>query len=292
MAYVKESQKSRKLNYSLDSASTTRVYHCVDYTDSQAALTALTSVVPSSIIVGNYTCVLPEFEISPVLDDPQRTIFKASVKWATPDQSSGAGDEPKEPTDDTSFTFSFSSISDVKLYSSSQTSYLADGATSTSEEGINRQHPDATPEGVEVNKGIVTFEAKTVIAAATATDSWFKDRLDQVWTLNNATFRSLPARSVAFTGLSGSRRTDGNWDITYSFEYRPDNAGQTFNTETNGVAKTITTPTSKGWDYVWAAWDKLSTGSGNKTKRVIKSVNIVSDVYPTSDFNNLGMVGV
>ena len=291
MAYVKETQKSRKLNYSADSASTSRVYNCVDYTDSQAALAALTAVVPATITVGNYLCVLPEYEIMPVLDDPSRTIFKATVTWKTPEQSSGAGDEPKEPADDTSFTFSFSSIQDVKLYSGSQTTYTTAGSATGVEDGINRQHPDAMPGGVEINKPIVTFDAKTVISGATATNAWFKDRLDQVWTLNNATFRSLPARSVAFTGLSGSRRTDGNWDITYSFEYRPDNDGQTFNTKTDGTGETITTSSSGGWDYVWSAWDKLSTDAG-KTERVIRAVHVADDIYPTSDFSLLGMVGV
>ncbi len=293
MAYITESQKSRKLNYSADSASTSRVYHLVDYTDSQAALSALTAYVPATITVGNYLCSTPTYEVMPVLDDPDRTIFKASVTWKTP-ESSGGGDEPLEPTDDTSFTFSFSSIQDVKLYSDDQTTYTTVGSSTTAENGINRQHSDAMPAGIEINKPIVTFDAKTVISGATATNAWFKDRLDQVWTLNNATFRSLPARSVAFVGLSGSRRTDGNWDITYSFEYRPDNAGQTFDTETNGTAATITTPDSGGWDYVWAAWDKYSTGTGAdaKTKRVIRTVNIAADIYPTSDFSNLGMVGV
>ncbi len=170
-------------------------------------------------------------------------------------------------------------------------SYVASSEPNPNVTGINQQHSDAMPEGVEINKAIVTIEAKTVISRYTASNAWFKDRLDQVWTLNQSTWRSLPASSAASTSLSGTLTTDGNGDLKYSFANRPDNSGQTFQTESGGTAATITTPDTRGWDYVWSAWDKLALDD-NKTKRVIRSVNIVPDVYPTSDFNQLGMIGV
>lgn len=297
MAYIKETQSSRKLNWESESASTSREFHLVDYVDSQAALTALSNFVPQTILVGNYICATPSYTITPVLDDPERTIFKGVVSWKSPDSDSGGGEDPQEPEDDTSFSFSFASIEDVKLYSSSQTSYTNDKPPSTTlEKGINRQHSDAMPEGMAVNKAIVTITAKTVIAGNVATNDWFKDRLDQVWTLNQSTWRSLPPRSVAFTGLQGDFRSDGNWNITYNFEYRPDNPGQTFETSKDGTPQNITTPATRGWDYVWASWDKFSVedaeAGGKKTERVIRAVHVVNDVYPTSDFGQLGMVGV
>lgn len=298
MAYIKESQSSRKLSYEAEKASTSREYHLVDYADSQAALSALVGYVPQSIVVGNYICVLPKFSISPVLDDPERTVFKGSVSWESPSADSGGGDEPQEPEDDTSFSFSFASMEDVKLYSDNQKTYLPGKPPEANvESGINKQHVDAMPEGMAINKAIVTITAKTVISGNVATNQWFKDRLDQVWTLNESTWRSLPPRSVAFTGLQGDYRSDGNWNITYNFEYRPDNAGYAWETQdSEGTPQTINTPATRGWDYVWAAWDKFSVEDGEegekKTRRVIKSVNIVEDVYPTSDFTQLGMVGV
>ena len=292
--YIQETQSSRKLSFESDKASTSREYLLVDYKDSQEALAALTSYVPPTVQVGNYLCILPKFTVSPMLDDPERTVFKGTVSWATPESE---GEDPQEPEDDTNFSFSFASIEDVKLYSDQQTTYRpGKPASNRVESGINKQHVDAMPEGMSINKAIVTITAKTVIAGNVASNQWFKDRLDQVWTLNASTWRSLPARSVAFTGLQGDLRSDGNWNITYNFEYRPDNAGQTFETESDGKPETITTPATRGWDYVWAAWDKFSVEDGDEgektTKRVIKSVNIVQDVYPTSDFGQLGMVGV
>ncbi len=297
MAYITETQSSRKVSYEAEKASTSREYLLVDYVDSQAALSALVNFVPPTILVGNYICILPKFSVSPMLDDPERTVFKGAVSWESPESSDSGGDEPQEPEDDTSFSFSFASIEDVKLYSEQQQTYRPGKPASPSvESGINKQHVDAIPEGMSINKAIVTITAKTVVAGNVASNQWFKDRLDQVWTLNASTWRSLPARSVAFTGLQGDLRSDGNWNITYNFEYRPDNAGQSFETESDGKPETITTPATRGWDYVWAAWDKFSVEDGDegekKTKRVIKSVNIVQDVYPTSDFGQLGMIGV
>ena len=289
MAYITEDQKSRSLSHSVDSASATRIYNLVDYVDTDAALNALSNYIPVTLLVGNTIVSSPSYAIAPSFSDPNRTLFVGTVTWKSPEKSEAGA--PEQPEDDTSFSFSFSSISDVKLYSDEMASYVASGEPNPNVTGINQQHSDAMPEGVEINKAIVTIEAKTVISRYTASNAWFKDRLDQVWTLNQSTWRSLPARSVAFTGLSGSLRTDGNWDITYSFEYRPDNSGQTFQTESGGTAATITTPDTRGWDYVWSAWDKLALDD-NKTKRVIRSVNIVPDVYPTSDFNQLGMIGV
>lgn len=291
MAYITEMQKSRKMSYSSESASTTRNYNLVDFTDTIDALAALTSYVPPTVQVGQYICTQPEFDIDPDFSDPDRTMFTGTVKWKTADKGGSDAADPQEPEDNTSFSFSFSSIEDVKLYSAAGQTFTPEG-TGTFKSAINQQHSDAMPEGMAVNKAIVTITAKTVISANVASNQWFKDRLDQVWTLNQSEWRSLPARSVAFTGLEGSLRSDGNWDITYSFEYRPDNPGQTFETnDSDGTPKSITTPSTGGWDYVWASWDKY-TVDDDKTRRVINSVSVVQDVYPTSDFDALGMVGV
>lgn len=270
----------------------------IDYVDDTDALTALVNYVAPSVIVGDRICILPEFEVSPEFSDPQRTLHTGTVVWNTADKAdggSGSEDEPKEPEDNTSFTFSFSSISDVKLRSP-QSSLPKEikaggGAVASTDYEINRQHPEMPPEGIEYNKPIVTITAKTVVSGYVASNQWFKDRLDQVWTLNQSTWRSLPPKSVAFTGLEGSRRKDGNWDVTYSFEYRPDNAGEVI---TSGE-DTFNVPKTTGWQYIWAEYTKVSQEQGDDgedlVRRNIKKIHI-NDIYETSDFNQLGMVGV
>ena len=297
MATIEEQQTSRTMSYTAESASTSRTYHLHDYTDSNDALAALLNHVPITLYVHNYLCVLPEFDITPVFSDPEHTLYEGTVTWNTPDKADGgkeSDDDPKEPEDDTSFTFGFSALSDMKLHVTGETKSVGTKGFSQSgmEYAINRQHPELQPEGVAYNKAIVTLSAKTVVSSYTATNEWFKDRLDQVWTLNQSEWRSLPAKSVAFTGMNGSRRKDGNWDITYSFEYRPVNAGYNIEQESGNIV----IPEQTGWQYLWAEFTKQTQTTDQEdnspmVRREIKFVHI-QDLYDTSDFNNLGMVGV
>ena len=102
------------------SASSTRKYHCFDYTDSNDALSAVSNYIPQTVQVGNFLCVLPEYTVTPVFSDPDKTYYTVDVVWNTPDQAEGGGGDegatdPREPEDDTSFSFQFASISDVKV---------------------------------------------------------------------------------------------------------------------------------------------------------------------------------
>jgi hypothetical protein len=285
------------MSYTAESASTSRTYHLQDFTDSSNALAALISYVPVSIYVANYLCVLPEFDITPVFSDPAHTLFEGTVTWNTPDKADGgkdSDDEPKEPEDNTSFSFGFSALSDIKLHVTGDTKSVGvKGFSQTGMEyAINRQHPELQPEGVAYNRAIVTMTGKTVVSTHQATNEWFKDRLDQVWTLNQSEWRSLPAKSVAFTGMNGTRRKDGHWDITYNFEYRPLIDG--YNIEQD--AGNIPIPQQTGWQYLWAEYTKQTQTTDQEdntaiVRREIKFVHI-QDLYDTSNFSNLGMVGV
>lgn len=300
MAYLEEQQTSRVIQYSAGTASTTREYHMHDYTESNDALLALASFVPDTILVGDLFCVMPEYEITPVFSDPQKTLYVGNVTWKTPDQSEGSDEtatDPKEPEDESTFSFSFSSLSDVKTHSMDQDTYSTGwvGAKDGVEYGINRQNPELQPEGIEYNKPIVTMTCKVVIAENVATNEWFKDRLDQVWTRNDTKFKSLPIGSVMFTGLEGSQRTDGNWDLTYSFEYRPANPDQV--SFPAGEGKLITVDGTEGWDYLWAEYTKFEQKTDldddePSVKRIIKRIHVTKDLYGKSDFSKLGINGV
>ena len=305
MAYVTEMQTSRVMTLSAKSASTTRNYHCFDYVDSSDALLAVVNYVPPTIVVGNFLTVLPEYTVTPVFSDPQKTYYSVDVTWNTADQAEGGSEDeeatdPKEPEDLTSFSFQFSAIEDVKVSTVDCTTYSSakTGGQKGKMNGINKLSDESEPQGVSYNRPIITISAKTVIHKNTASNEWFKDRFAQVWTLNENVWRSLPAKSVAFTGLSGSHRTDGHWDITYSFEHRPDTAGETFKFFSKKYGDSIQTiPSQDGWDYLWAQHSTIKIENDvdsdqDVTKRELNAVHVVHDLYKTSDFNNLGMVGV
>jgi len=305
MAYITEMQESRSITYNSKSASETRKYHCFDYTESSDALAAVIAYAPQRTIVGHYQCVLPEFTVTPVFSDPQKTYYSVDVVWNTPDQAeggSGSGEdatEPKEPEDETSFSFQFTSITDVKVNTNNCTTYTAskiNGKTGVTDT-INQLSPESEPQGVEYNRPIITITAKTVIHRNMATNVWFKNRFAQIWTLNEETWRGLPANSVAFSGMNGTHRSDGHWDITYTFEHRPDTAGEVFKmyNDLSGAA-TVQVQSLDGWDYIWA--QHMTTTIDNDvnddrtTQRKLSAVHIVHDIYKTSDFSTLGMVGV
>jgi hypothetical protein len=86
---------------------------------------------------------------------------------------------------------------------------------------IGKDSRNHLPMGCEKNIAASTFTVTKVIAAATVTNAWLYARMSQVWTMNNATFRGLAARTTMMTGMQSSQRASGDWDITYNFEFRP-----------------------------------------------------------------------
>ena len=312
MAYIEEKQESRTMTYTAESGSTTREYHLFDYVDTSDALAALVDYVPNDIYVHNYLCILPEFEISPVFSDPERTLYEATATWKTADIASGGGggddspDDPKEPEDPTSFSFAFSGLTEVIQQSVRQElGSLSDGSVQFNTDGsskswssawLNKQHPDLPPEGVEVNRPITTISAKTVVSGYIATNDWFRNRMAQVWTTNDAVWRGLEKHCVMFTGMDGTKRGDGHWDITYNFEYRPMNPAQKFlYWKGKGLNPSyITIPRHSGWLYVDANYTQVADDSSDGYAKTVRSLDevLLHHIYGESDFNNLGMVGV
>jgi hypothetical protein len=314
MAYIEEKQDSRVMNWNSESASTSRMYHLVDYPDTQDALEALSNYIPSDVVVGNYLCVLPEYSVSPVFSDPDRTLYEATVTWKTPDIASGGGGDstatdPKEPEDLTSLSFNFSSISRVIQNSVPQTdssgSLVAVGSTQFFPAGgfddvlsdtINQQHPELPPEGVEVNSPIITITAKTVVSRNVATTSWWDARFDQIWTTNASTWNGLSARCVMLTGIQANERGDGHWDVTHNFEYRPRNPASKFSYWKQGSSTpdTMDIPAHAGWVHVDVNYNQLVNTDQNGDTKTFRTVTGVTlhNVYPQSDFDLLGLNGV
>ncbi len=296
MGTITEDHASRSIQLDEDSASSEFAYTLTGYASEGDALGALIQNSPLYVVVNGGLVDQRSISLEPeFFDSNGGSVYRGTVSYTSREKENP--DDPEKPEDPTSFSFSFGSMQDVKTHSGDQDSYkLGKPVANGIESGINRKHKDLEPEGMSINKPIVTISAKTVVSQAMGTNLWFKERLDQVWTLNAYTWRSLPPRSVAFTGLDGSRRSDGHWDVTYNFEYRPDNPGRSFKASTDPNAGTINVPATGGWDYLWAAWDKFETaeeGSPDRSvNRVINAIHVTKDVYPTSDFSLLGMVGV
>lgn len=296
MGTWEERPKSRKLKEGPKSASRTDMWVGRGYSDSTVALNALKASAPVFALVGLKLVGGPEYTVDPVVntdDDTSASVYNGSVTYKTAEQQQQDG-EPEEPTDETLFTFDFSSMEGVRINAITQTTYNPDVAPLVDwTKAINQQHPDLPPEGVKVNKPIANFVGKSVVSSEKATHQFWKDQLDQVWTLNEAEFLKFPAKCVALTGISGELRSSGFWHLEYSFEYRPMQEAEVIKA---GSGKSIPIPELPGWVYIWAEYTKIETDRDNnpdtpdEVRRVVNRVH-VAEIYKTSDFEDLEING-
>lgn len=323
MPYIEEKQDSRTMNWNAKSATTSRTYHMFDYADSQDAILALGAYVPTDVQVATYLCTQPEYEVTPVFSDPEHTLYEGKVTWKTPDVSAGGGGgggstntakDPQEPEDNTSLTVSFTTMTQVRQYgiNANVNEKIATGEDShfwydynpVGDDGnyvgvaINQQNDMLPPEGVEYNVPIVLITAKTVIASTVCTPSWQEDKFNRLWHVNANKWNGLDANTVMFTGLELSQRSDDNWDVTYSFEYRPHypNKTQSFSYYTEDGLKSHDIKVANPWMVIDARYDEvkqtIDDGSGyDKTVRNVTKV-ITHNIYDVTDFDELDMVGI
>jgi hypothetical protein len=322
MPYIEEKQDSRTVNWNAKSATTSRTYHMFDYTDSQDAILALGAYVPTDVQVATYLCTQPEYEVTPVFSDPERTLYEGKVIWKTPDVSAGGGGgstntakDPQEPEDHTSLTVSFTTMTDVAQQGiNANYNFLLDDTWITvplsSPQGINRQNDMLPPEGIEINKPIVLITAKTVIASTKCTPAWQEDKFNRLWTTNDGEWNGLRANHVMFTGMELSQRSDDHWDVTYSLEYRPPNdytdpgtgitlanhVAFSFYNDSTETADVVLIKVDNPWMVIDARYNEIkqTIDDGSGYEKTVRSVNAiyVHTVYGESDFSELDMVGI
>lgn len=262
--------------------------------------------IPNSISFGGRTLIKQDYDVTEVVASTDATtphsLCRVDVTYVTPDL--GSLPEPEPPTEDPTepdpentdsfFSFEFSSMQDRRLWSYKTDTYQRgqDVITFRTGSGINQIDPAAPPEGVDVNVPIIKMTLKRVIPENTATLAFWRALFDQVWTLNDAEWRGLPEKCVAFTGVQGELRTNGYWYVTYMFEYRPPRPAIDIPTGEQG--KNVYLPETPGWTYVWAEYSKVFLDvigeGGEETTRAIMGLRFmhVADVYQTSDFTAIG----
>lgn len=294
-----EEPRSRSIKMGPTSGSRTDRYFGRGFTDSDEAYIELVLTAPAFVVSGKRILGGPEYSVEPVVNptDPNVSVYAGSVTYKTPDlQQPTQQQEPQVPGDPSRFTFDFSSIEDVRTEAIEQTTYFPDDLGGTNRpnwtKAINQQHPELPPEGVQVNKPIANFTVNTVLHSSVADAAWWKEQMDQVWTLNEAEFRTLPPKCVALTGIGGELRSDGFFHVQYNFEYRPMQPAAVLEGTGNEF---INIPELPGWTYLWAQYKTFETVNDAdptkppETRRVLSKVH-VADIYPTSDFNKLAVI--
>lgn len=263
-------------------SSKTRTFE-INASSESAAYTLLKAYAPSSDVVDGITlAATPVYRIEAVhgLNGAVGT-YKGVVEYrhAGQDFQTTAANELLEVGRE-KVTFQASGTQVHKNYAISQTQYGAEARVVG--KALNVQY-DGTVDGLELNERAGQFTVSTVIDGAVADNAWWKARFGQVWTLNDATFRSWEAGSIALAGIDARQRADGHWEVDYSFQIQPQESAVT---EIAGF--NIGGPIDiEGFQYAWVMF-RNKEDSGKIVPEIIGAY--VADVYPKSDFSQLGIV--
>lgn len=206
-------------------------------------------------------------------------VYRGTVEYkhAGRDEQTQSQNELIEPGRE-KVTCSFSSTTTKVNKALVQTRYGAESRDC--KKAVNVQY-NGEVEGVDINVPTGSFTVSTVISSDVVTNEWLKERFSQIWTLNQADFRSWPPGCVALTGMDTRQRADGNWEIDYSFAIQiPETL-----TEIGGL-DLGTTVEKEGFQYTWV----MFRPKDDADKIVPEPIGAyISDLYKKSDFGLLGI---
>jgi len=135
-------------------------------------------------------------------------------------------------------------------------------------------------EGVDIVVPVYQFSETHVLPDATVTDTYKAALMVMTGRVNSDIFRGFAAGSVLFLGAAGSKRGDGDWEITFRFAVSP-NVGAITVGDITGISK-------KGWEYLWVRYeDAEDAGAQSIVKRPVAAY--VERVYTELPFTTLGI---
>jgi hypothetical protein len=154
--------------------------------------------------------------------------------------------------------------------------YAASGSTAPDVKGAIGVTKDSV-EGTEIQ--LPTYKWSETISKkhSEVTQAYRLELANLTGKTNSGSFRGCATGTVLSRGSRGSRRGNGNWEITHSYEFSPALTGITIG-DITGIAK-------GGWEYLWVRYEDAVDGS-SAVKRPI-SVH-VDQVYRSASFGAYG----
>jgi hypothetical protein len=294
---ITECADSPKITFNGTNSTVTKRYE-INASSADAALELLINQIAFPIVAGVLLSALPTVRVeprwNPAVGSGGVGCYSGSIEYRHPgkDEQQEEDRQPGEPGYGREIvSASFSGEQEHITHAISQTHY---GALSRdTNRGINVQS-NGEVDGVDINKRIGSFTVSTVMDKNICDNDWFRDRMSQIWTTNDDTFRSWPKGCVALAGMEARQRSDGHWEIEYSFQVSPpreavaDIAGVPLTI--GGVPQTIDID---GWDYVWVMYQPTDAVVNQAGDEVItpKPIGVhVAQVYYQSDFSDLGIL--
>ncbi len=135
-------------------------------------------------------------------------------------------------------------------------------------------------EGVDIVVPVYQFTETHVFADSAITTGYKITLMTMTGRVNSDSFRGFAAGSVLFLGAAGSKRGDGNWEITFRFAVSLNLSGITVGP--------MTAISKKGWEYLWVRYEDTEDGAAQSiVKRPVAAY--VERVYLELPFSALGI---
>jgi len=202
--------------------------------------------------------------------EKSNSIWIGEVSYVNADLAS----EPEVGTNTFSFSTGGGSRHITQAIANIQIKYPTD--TAPDRKGAVGVAADGSVTGIDLDDSIYKWSRTFSVADAKVTNA-YKARLTALTnSVNNGTFDGHAAGSAKFEGASGSKRGDGDWDITQNFA--------AIQNVTDATIGDITDIDKDGWDYLEVAYKTVEDGGKLVSQ---PSAVYVSQVYPTGDFAQL-----
>ena len=247
-----------------DSGHHEKLYVIRGETDETAAMVLLADTAPTIIGgLARQTC-----RVSPV--EGAGDIWIGEAQYVDPEEA-----EPSEGTSVFSFNTSGGSQHITQSISPSHKKAPA-GKTAPDFKGAINATEKGSVEGVDIISPVYRWSVMHVVANSKVTAAYTGRLFALTGKTNSTAFDNFAAGEVLFEGASGSKRGNGDWEITYSFAAQPNREDQTIG-DITGVDK-------KGWEYLWVLYSDVDDGGMlSKQPRAV----YVEKVYEEDDFAEL-----
>ena len=248
------------------SPSTERLYWVRGTSDDLEALTALEAEAPA------FHGGLPLYQVR--VEEAGPDLYDGTITY----QVESSTDPPG--TGESTFTFETGGGNEHITQSSATIAlYAPPGKTAPDFKGAIGVTADSV-EGVDIVVPVYQFTETHYLDDSLVTPTYKGTLFGLTGRVNDAPFKGFNAGECLFLGVSGSKRGQGDWELTFRFASRPNRTGLAIS-DITGIDK-------KGWEYLWVRYAEAEdAGAGAIVKRPVAVY--VERVYESGDFTGLGI---
>ena len=284
---INESPASRSTVANGASSTYELVFNCLNYSGPDEILPLVKGMTPQTVTVDGYVLGAKRtIDITP-MDGTGNYEATVSYKHESKEDEDNEDAEPDDEPGKVQFAFGTASkfINDAIAqeidYPTGITPYVDIGKK------ININEKGHT-EGLDILGNSVTMTIQKTFSGDVITNAKLKELMGYVTQTNSKKWRSLEIGCVLLKGIDGSQNAEGNWDLTFNFEYKKQD-DFVYNYSGPNGSTSLTNTDVPGWDYVWVLKGaKPNHDDADNTKEYPIAV-CSAQVYERFDFALLGI---